>query len=187
MLCLNIRSTNAMIGMNTTPGKLDMKAPPAELSRDYEAPRSGVWPDYAKVDIDQYPCRKAYGYRTAWDSLHEFGQKGLQGVREGIARRAREGTELLENGAKYNVFAAIARRKILARGDKQLEFQLIPKPEITVHIPEMRGDIDVGKDKMTVTPHPVSFEYTQANVDTYLKQKNSLRMWVTEGKYDIYA
>lgn len=187
MLCLNIRSTNAMIGMQTTPGRLDMKSAPAELSRDYQAPRSGVWPDYATVDIDQYPCRKAYGYRTSWDSLHEFGQKGLQGVQEGVARRAREGTELLENGAKYNVFAAIARREITKRGDAKLEFQMIPKPEITVDIPKMRGDIDVGKDKMTIKANPVDFNYTQANVDTYLKQKNSLRMWVTEGRYDIYA
>ena len=187
MLCLNIRATNAMIGIKTEPGKLNQQSAPAKLSRDYEAPKAGIWPDYVKVDIDQYPCRKAYGYRTNWDSLHEFGQKGLQGVQEGVARRAREGTELLENGAKYNVIAAQAKRKITEHSDVRLQFQMIPKPEITVHIPEMRGNIDVGQDKMKIEPSSLKQEYTPTSVDTYIEQKQNLRMWTTEGKYDIYA
>lgn len=166
---------------------MDMQSAPPEMSRDYQAPRAGIWPDYVKVDIDQYPCRKAYGYRTNWDSLHEFGSKGLQGVQEGIARRAREGTELLKNAAKYNVFAEQARRKITENKSRIIEFQLIPEPDITVDVPEMRGEIDVGRDKMKISAPSLELSYTPAKVETYIKQKNNLRMWVTEGKYDIYG
>ena len=44
-----------------------------------------------------------------------------------------------------------------------------------------------SKYDVTIKPSPVQYDYQQGEVSYYLKQKASLKMWVTEGKYDIKA
>lgn len=187
MLCLNIRTKQAAVGMNTQQGKMDMKSPLAEVDLDQTMPHSGVAPGEVRIDIDQYPCRRAYGYRTNGDSLREFAQKGLQDVNAGVARRAREGTDFLKNGARSNVVASQAKAKILQRKNTQVTFTMVPAPNITVNQGKLKGKTEPGTVDIKIKPSPVQLDYMPAQLNIYLAQEASIRAWITEGKYDIYA
>lgn len=187
MKCLNIRSTNIMLGMNTQPGRLDIDYNHAKLHTEYEAPRAGIWPELAKVDIDQYPSRRAYGCKTAADSLRDYAAAGRRQVLQYIEKKAQMSTTLVKNAAKYNVYAAEARQQIKPPSEMLIGLVTVPRPVITVTPGRMQGEIDTGTYKTTATPQPVQMEYTPAKVESYVRQRNSLRMWVTDSQYDIYA
>ena len=186
MLCLNIRSTYPRIGLRTQLSSIETKSPSAQMHTKYEAPIADIWPSSVEVDINQYPSRKAYGFRTARDFCAEAAQKGFSGVKAGIDRRVQEGDEMLENGAKRNVIAAQEKSKLVPK-QRILVVNSVPKPEINVKPSQMQGNIDQGNTTVTIDPQPVEVNYTPGSVDIYMENKGSIRMWMTEGRYDIYA
>ena len=187
MLCLNIRTTYPVIGMHAQLSSIETKSPSAELHTQYQAADAAVWPSEAEVDIDQYPSRHAYGFSNLHDLGEQAAQDGFSGVQKGIDRRVREGNDFLHNGTKYNVVAAEERAKLVPRQDRVLVVGPVPKPTITVKPSEMQGSIDPGKDAVTIVPHEVETNYTPGILDIWLKDPGSVRMWTTEGQYDIYA
>ena len=94
---------------------------------------------------------------------------------------------MLNNGTKYNVIAAEARAQLFSKKDAVLVIERVPAPEITVTPSHMQGNIDTGKDEVTIEPHEVETQYKPGSLDIYLEQQGSIRMWTTEGQCDIYA
>jgi len=194
MLCLNIRSTLPRIGMHTQqPWVEEASVNPAKLSTEYVAPRSNIWPSGAKIDIDSYPSRHSYGAKKMKDLTAEFGQAGLSGVREGTSGRTQEAWDMIENGATKRAGNYVARQawshvaKEINR-QRHIVVQAIPDPVITVTPSTMQGDIDTGKDEVTIQTYPTAnVKAHPGKVEVYLQQKGDIRMWTTEGQYDIYA
>ena len=187
MLCLNMKSTNAVLGMDIKHLKMNMNYDDAKLSTEYIPPKSGVAASAVEVEINQYPCRAAYGMQSAMDATVELAKEAKQKVTEGTGRRASEGTQVMMYGHKKNVFADIAKSNITKPENRTLTLGAIPEPIITVKPSQIVGKNDVGKYAVTIKPSPVQYDYQQGEVSYYLKQKASLKMWVTEGKYDIKA
>ena len=67
---------------------------PAEMHRDYEPPLADMGVSLVKVDIDCYPCRKAYGYLNNTDFAQTYGQQGLQDVAAATSRHTQEGWDM---------------------------------------------------------------------------------------------
>ena len=187
MLCLNIRQTYPRIGLHSQLSSIETKSPPADLHTNYEAPSAGIWPSAVDVQINQYPSRHAYGYTNLKDLGADMAKKGFEGVQKGIDRRLQEANDMLNNGTKYNVIAAEARSQLFSKKDAVLVIERVPAPEITVTPSHMQGNIDTGKDEVTIEPHDVQTQYNPGSLDIYLEQQGSIRMWTTEGQYDIYA
>ena len=187
MLCLNIRSTYPRIGLHSQLSSIETKSPPADLHTSYKQPDAAIWPSAAEVHIDQYPSRHAYGFSNLKDSGAAAAREGFEGVQKGIDRRVQEGNDMLRNGTKYNVIAAEAKAKLVPRQDRILVVERVPAPEISVTPSQMQGNIDTGKDEVTIEPHEVQTFYKPGSLDIYLEAKGSIRMWTTEGRYDIYA
>lgn len=189
MLCLNIRSKQAILGIDIQQGKLEMKAPQAQIRSERTPPQAGIWPEAATVEIDSTESRAAYGCKSISRIIAEFSQKGLQGVQEGTDRRAREGAQALRDGAKPNsrVLQRIARSKLAKREVMRIGLANVPLPTIRVTLGRMQGGNDPGSLKLDIQTFPLQTKYTPTRVNPYLKQEASVRMWATEGRYDIYA
>jgi hypothetical protein len=194
MLCLNIRSTYPRIGLHTQQAWVEeASVKPAELSTNYEAPRADIWPAGVVVDIDSYPSRHSYGAETMTDFTRDHGQQGISDVQEGTSGHTQNAWDMIENAATKhggNRIAAQAKSKLAEQISQQrmLVAESIPAPVITVTPSTMQGNIDTGKDEVSIQT------YAEANivahpgtVQTYLAQQGSIRMWTTEGQYDIYA
>ncbi len=186
MLCLNIRQTYPRIGLRTQLSSVETKNKEAELHTTYQAPSAGIWPKAAEVEIDQYPSRHALGYSNSRDLGEQAAKDGFEGVKKGIDRRMQEANEMLNNGTKQNVFASIEKRKLVPR-DRILVVQDVPPPTITVKPSQMQGNIDTGKDEVTIQPRDAEVRYNPGTFEVYMEEKGSIRMWTTEGRCDIYA
>ena len=80
---LNIRQTLPRIGIRTQKAQLEMHTSKAELHGDYQAPRSNMGATQPTIEMDSYPSRHSYGYTNNGDFAKEYGQKGLQDLRQG--------------------------------------------------------------------------------------------------------
>lgn len=193
MLCLNIRSTQARIGINSQLSKLESHMRPAELHRDYVPPRADVWSTMPKVDIDSYPSRHAYGAATMDDFTRANGEQGLADVQEATSAHTQSAWDFIENGAKphgENEVTVQAESKLAEKINKQryISVEGIPDPTITVTSAEVQGEIDPGHDRYDIQTYDrAEVNFIPGSVEIYLAQKASVRTWTTEGHFDIYA
>ena len=187
MLCLNIRTTQPQIGMSVQPGKMEMHSPQPKLNMKFKQAQAKVWPSAVKIDIDATACRAAYGLKSTAVVTAELAKKALQQAEAGTAKRARIGTQLVKNATKMNVFAANAKADLSKMPDSNIALASVPEAKITVHPSEMQGKNDVGSLDVSFQITPVDVQYTPATIHTYLDRESSVKMWATEGQYDIYA
>ena len=193
MLCLNIRSTYPRIGLHTQLASLDSHMRPAQLSREYRAPRADVGVTQVRIDIDSYPSRHVYGNTSHGDFAAEYGQQGIQDVQEGNSSHTENAWDNIENGAvpggpTRQVAQAESRVDNQISQQRYLAAEHIPAPTITVTPSSVQGDIDTGKDEVTAQTYAFAdVAFNPGKVDVYLQQQGNVRMWTTEGQYDIYA
>jgi len=187
MLYLNTRTTQPQIGMSVQPGTLEMHSKPPELDMKSKPAQANVWPSAVKVDIDTTACREAYGLKSTAVLVAEEAKKGFQLAEEGTAKRARIGTQLVNSATKMNVFAANEKAKLSQLPEALIGLAAVPDAKITVQPSVMKGKNEDGSVQVSSQPSSLDIQYTPATVKTYLDRESSVKMWTTEGKYDIYA
>lgn len=190
MKCLNIRSTYAQTGQETTNGKLEIQHKEAKVyTGDKEPYKLQLHTQHVKVEfsLDEF-----------WNSIGKmdwrpFNNKQVSVAKQravaGTERRAREGRELAEAGGRdHSVF----RRQALAYtntipDNRQIAIKQPAPPDFTVTPGKVEVYMPWGDPKIRVEAPPPDIAYTPAKTRTYIRQKQDIRQWVTEGKYDIYA
>lgn len=190
MKCLNIRSTYAQIGQHTEQGKMDTEAP---LPRTYIGDKEPY-----KLDIHTTQLRIEFDLTDFWNSIGKMEWKTFekkqssiakQKATEGTERRAREGRELMEAGGRDH--KVISRQSLAYANtipdDKTIILTMPAPPKFNVILGEYQNNTEYGKARVDADLKPVETNYQPMETETYLKQKQDIRMWVTDGKYDIYA
>ena len=192
MLRLNIRQTQHLIGMRTQLGKLEAHYVPATLHCENKQARSNAHWTQPSIEIDTYESRHSYGFTNHTDFAREHGDKGFSDLKETTSKWTQEAWDNIDNGGKpghtpvKDRYDSELARKI--KQERHIVTELIPDPKISYTPVKAEGETDPGD----VTEHIetegfAKTHFTPGQVETYLKQKPSVRMWVTEGKYDIYA
>lgn len=149
----SIQQPKAQVNMNTTPGKLTID-------------QSEAW---AEMDI------KPISERTA-----EYAEKGRQKVLEGIARRSRQGDELMSIEKGGNPIVAHAKENS-TRPQKQFNVGWIPSPgSVKIHYEQAKLQFDVQTNKpiIAVEFSQPTIDYTPGRVSYSIAQKNSLTIEV---------
>ena len=190
MKCLNIRSTYAQIGQRTEQGKMETDSPLPQVYTGDSEPY--------KLDIHTTQLNIEYDLTNFWNSIGKmewktFGDKqnsiAHQKATQGAQRRAREGRELMEAGGRdTKVFSrqSLAYANTIS-DDKTIVVKQPAPPVFRVHLGEYQNNTPYGDARVEADLKPVEASYEPGTTETYLVRKQSIRMWVTEGKYDIYA
>lgn len=187
MLFLNIRSTQARIDLNINRGRMDINAPRGKWHMQHENAQCNLSVGRTVVELNSKPFYEQLE-RYKPDALYrKYAQEGKQGVIEGIERRMQEAEMFNKDGPRTNVIAELGRQAIYEPYKLVVGLKITPPADINVREGELQGSNDVGSLKKEYELPPIDFNYTPTTVNTYLKQQGSVRMWVTEGKYDIYA
>ena len=165
---------------------------PAQLHTNNQQARSNKGATQARIDIDSYPSRRAYGYRKMGDFTRENGQQGIADVQAGVSRHTQAAWSFIENAAKRGDYIQQrAEQEIYSEAKKTryLEAQHIPDPQVTLAEPsEVVGEPDLGDVTAEIDAKSyASISITTGSAETYLKDKGFLHRWVTQDKYDIYA
>ena len=165
---------------------------PAEMHRDYEAPAADMGISQVKVDIDCYPCRREYGFLNNTDFAQKYGQQGKQDVASATSKHTSQGWDMARSGARpgRNAIGEQAKSELRSQIIKwpQWTAKDIPDPVYTVEPSQIKGQMNVGHDRYTITPvDHAAIEIKTGSAETYIAKEGSIRMWTTEGHYDIYA
>ena len=127
------------------------------------------------------------------DFTRANGQQGLADIQQAASEHTQAAWDVIENGARPGGSSEIinqAKGKLAAQIAKQryIEVQSIPDPTITVTPSVVQGNIDTGKDEVSIQTYPTAdVTFNPGKFEAYLEQQGSVRMWTTEGHYDIYA
>ena len=190
---LNMRHTIPQIGIRNQQSTVDdSHMIPAEVHGNNQQARSNKGATQARIDIDSYQSRHAYGARTMNDFTSERGQRGISDVQSSDSRHTQNAWSNIENAAKRgNYIQQQAKSRIFSEANQRryLEIRHIPKPQITVSDPsQVVGDSDLGDVSAEITTNPsASIRTTPGSAETYIKDQGFFRAWISENKYDIYA
>ncbi len=183
---LKITSTPALIGIKTTPGKLDIRQPKADVNMHTEHPKVEIKNDLPKVKIDQYQCFAEAGLKNFSDLNKEGAQLARQAAMEGIARRVRQGNELAAIETKTDPIPSQAEENAFELFNKEFNFDLVPKSRPKIELIRGKADITLhrGKVEMDVRVNKPIINYTRGKVEIYLKQRNSIEIEHIENRFD---
>lgn len=192
MLYLNIRHTLPQIGIHSELATLSSRIKQPTSHGDYRPARSGLGYSQVRIDVDTYPSRHSYGFSTMDDFTKQYGDQGKADIKENTSAHTQAAWSMIENGAKkgHDEIADQAHQKLAAEVAKEryLVAAAIPDPIVTVHPSELHGEADLGHQAITLEASATAdVTYNPGKFEIYLRQKGSIRRWVTEGHYDIYA
>ena len=193
MVRLNTRHELPQIAIRQTQGRLDESAiiQPRTSGRGNRQARVNKGATQPSLSLDNYPSRRAYGYRKAGDLMAEQGQRGLSDVQAAIGRHGQEGwakaTTAAQRGndvvqkIKADIFADYQARPVFTTA-------AIPDPQMQGYAGEVVGEPDTGDVTVDIETEPnARIRYTPGSVETYLETQGFIRHWVTTDHYDIYA
>jgi hypothetical protein len=192
MLYLNIRQTQAQIGLHTQLGQLTAHYTPAQLHTEGRQAQSNMGWTQPTLEMDSYQSRHAYGYSSHADFAREHGQQGLSDLKQATASHSEAAWHNIDYAARPDSGepAAIYDRELssIINRQRRIVAELIPAPTIKITPGEVRGTPDVGD--VTVRADTQAFaatNFTPGSVEVYMRQKGEVHQWTTEGHYDIYA
>ena len=191
MLRLNVRHELPQTDFRVKYGEIDKaKYQPAEVHTNLELGKSNQGATQVSVQLDNYPSRRSWGARNLTDLTREFGQKGLSDVRANRSRTTQIAWERAENGGKPgdDIKQQIMQEVHAEPPETLVQFELMEGPTITVTPSHIVGEPEVGDVTAEIETEPFAdVHYTPGIFDMYLKNKGSMKRWVTMNEYDIYA
>ena len=172
MLYLNIRHTLPQIGIHSELATLSSRIKQPTSHGDYRPARSGLGYSQVRIDVDTYPSRHSYGFSTMDDFTKQYGDQGKEDIKENTSAHTQAAWSMIENGAK--------------KGHDEIADQAHQK--LAAEVAKLHGKADLGHQAITLEASATAdVTYNPGKFEIYLRQKGSIRRWVTEGHYDIYA
>lgn len=184
---IKITSTNALIGIQTTPAKMSIRQPKADFDMRQKHPKIILNTEPVKITIDQSQCFSEAGLKGYMELTDDAAARGRQAVLEGIGRIVSEGNTLAAIENKHDAIAEIAASNFIQVAERNIDF--IPKSrpkfdvvggnvdisvdEGTVEINSKQNrpiiDVEVGSVEISLRQHPsISFEYIGKEIDKKL-------------------
>jgi hypothetical protein len=174
---IQMRQQFARIGMDTTPGKWDMRQPPADIEMKFTPAKLETRYIPGELSIDQSRAREALGQGSPFQFTARVATESKQLALEGIGRRVEDGHKLGDIAHNKNAISDMAWqeqfRDYSFPYDGPYSYDSVDI-QYTAHQPESNytpSDLEVN-----VTPHKPEIQYTPGSVSTYMIQKQSLEI-----------
>lgn len=182
---IRLQSTPARLDIQVQRGTMSIDQEPAELEIKQPQAEVNIEKRPSRLTIDQTKAREDVGLKSVPVMIEEAATKGKQAWIESIARRARDGRELLQIQNGGNPIATQAKRN--SEGDpKQFGIGWIPSAN------SVQIDYDPGEIKVSVeAKEPIinskenkpQIDVTRSNVSIQLAQYPSLEIDFENLKY----
>ena len=193
MVRLNTRHELPQIAIRQTQGRLDESGIVQPRTRGGANRQAQIneGTTQPSLSLDNYPSRRAYGFRKAGDLMAEQGQRGISDAQSATGRHASEGWSKATTAAqrgndvvqkiKADMFADYQARPVFTTA-------AIPDPQMQGYAGEVVGEPDTGDVTVDIETEPnARIHYTPGSVETYLQDNGFIRHWVSMDHYDIYA
>lgn len=175
---IRMESQMAKIHIQQTAGKQEIRQQKAELSIQQPKAEMSMTTSPSKLQIDQTEAWEDMNLMQIMKRNDKFAQEGLQSLKEGIARRAQQGSELMKIEKKGNPIAAQAATNGY-EVKKNLGIKFIPshfsvKTNFQPAIVHM--DVQTKKPAIDATVQKPEITYRRGSVDISMKQYQHLQI-----------
>lgn len=184
MLRLNIATQPIKVSITSQPARLELRPTAAKLAMQTTSAVVEIHQSRGQLSIDQSPCRASYGIKNWSEFSRDNAAAGKQAALEAVGRIAAEGDRLASIETGENAVAAIARDR-MAYDWPEVVIAPIAPPEIYYEPRPPEFNPLPGKVTYSVQPGKVEGDYQPASVDLRVLQYPSIRMWTTEGTWDV--
>jgi hypothetical protein len=176
----------ARIGMETVPGKWDMRQPPADIEMKFTPAKLETRYIPGELSIDQSKAWEALGKGSTFQFTARVAEESKQLALEGIGKIAEDGDQMADIAHNKNAIADLAWQEEFRDysfpydgpySSDNVDIHYTPHPPESNYTPD---NLDIK-----VTPHQPEIQYTPGQVHTYLLQKQSLT--ITPPQIDIKA
>nr|WP_106783724.1 DUF6470 family protein [Lysinibacillus timonensis] len=173
---LQIHTINAKLNLSIQQPKQYIEQPPAELEIKQPPAEITINVEEGQLFIDASQARSDYGFATIRELEKRVAQKGYQDLLDGIARRAREGFQLMNIGKNSNALQSIAKSKT-SPNSKPLGITFIPSAN-SVKIEYQPADVQINvQTKEPIINSKINkpiHNYTPGKVDIEMLQYPSV-------------
>lgn len=176
---IRMESQFLKIGLEITPPKMTIKQPKAIQNIEQRPAEIEIHSKHGKLYIDQSQAFAEANLKSIYQLNKEYAQRGIQKGLEGVARRAREGRELMSIEYKGKPLIRQAVEKSHPP-PKRLGITWIPSyGSVKFHYKPAKVDIKVTihEPMIEAIPQKPMIQYTSGDVEVYVAQKNELRIW----------
>lgn len=175
-MALEIRTTNAQIGIDRTPAKQDIKQPHAELELDVTQAQVSVELTLSKITIDQTQSFAESGLKGAQALTDANADYAKSKMYESIGRISGQGNELTNI---HNGNDAIASQAFHNAYDQfSVDYNMVTMPKTPPKIDVIEGGVDIQVKEGTATNNSrtrkAELNYDPGKVTIYLEKKNSV-------------
>ncbi|GAB4072948.1 DUF6470 family protein [Barrientosiimonas marina] len=175
---IRMTSQMAQIQVQQTSARQEIRQPEAEMS--IQQPRADISMNTrpSKLTIDQTEAWADMGLMPISERVKKHAEDGQQGVMEGIARRARQGTEMMkiEKGGDPLVSQAAANAY---EPYQPLGMTFIPSRfavKTNYEPSELQINVNVNKPVINNQPQEPDYTYKPGDVTTSMRQQPDLQI-----------
>lgn len=186
MLKLNISQQYAKLELTSQRAKLNMKTIAPRVEIDTEPAKVEIRQPMGKLEIDQSPCRASYGIKSPTDFSREIAEEGKRAALEAIARIAQEGQRMASIESKEDAIVAMATETNFPP-PPQVVLARTASPNIRYTASPVEFQVTQGRVNINPQLGSIQTDYQPGTVQGHITQYQSVRMWTTENKYDLYA
>lgn len=180
---IQIRTTDMKIALNIDDPVQIIRQP--KVSQHIEQPAAilEIKTTYPKLTIDSSQARRDLGLIGPLEATENYAKKGRQAALKGIARRAREGRQMMENSGKGMGRQIIQNIAIQNHAPKPPSYNIKFVPSVgSVKIDFIPGETDIKvtpqKPKIDVQINKTIHEYTPGKVTTEVVEYPSIEIGV---------
>lgn len=183
-MSIQISSTQALIGLKTTPGELSIRQPAAELRIENKLPRVEIENTFTQVQIDQTQPFSEAGLKPVLEWAYDATGRSAQAAASYTGKTVDQGNEMANIQNPGNPIAEQADYNAFGQFSVDYNVESVPKSKPSIQFNEGKASIQVheGKAGITVTPKRPEIQLNQTTVEAYLRQKNSITITSTIDK-----
>lgn len=176
---IRMESQMMKLGLRTIPAQLSIKQQRAIQRIEQKSAEIEIRTKPGRLTIDQSQAFAEANLKSIYELNKEYARLGKQKWLEGVARRAREGRELMSIEKKDNPLVRQAVEKSHPP-PKRLGIAWIPSyGSVKFHYEPAEVEINVTTHKPVIEtiPQKPVIRYKPGDVHVYVAQKNDLRIW----------
>ena len=175
---MQIQTTKAELGITTQQARQEIKQPQADVHIEQLAAELSIHTSEGYFQIDSSQARRDLGMVSSMEMTRNYAEKGKQVALAGVARRAREGEQLMSIEKGGNAIYSIVDAKSGPKNIK-LGIKFIPSGDSvkTTYTPATVDiQVQTNEPKIDVQINKPFHRYTPGNVNIDLIQKPSIQI-----------
>ncbi|MDF2520939.1 MAG: hypothetical protein K0R84_1567 [Clostridia bacterium] len=185
MSSLRITKTDALLGIKTTPAKVNISQPKADLEIHQKHAKVIIDTEPVQIRIDQSQCFSEAGLKNNRAFMEDNVQNARQEWLRGIGETVSEGNMMADIKGKGNAFAEIAFNNAVKKYDFNVKFIPTSRPVIDFVGGNLDIQVDEGYVDIQARQNRPIYDVEVGGIEFYMLQNPELKIEYVGNELDV--